>query len=997
MIGQTIEQYRIIDQLGVGGMGVVYLAEDTNLGRRVAMKFLSTTTKEYRARFLREARAISALTHPNIATVFDYGETPDGKPYIVMELIEGEPLNEKLRDGSLPLPEAVRIISSIAEALGEAHRKGVVHRDVKPSNVVITDRGQVKVLDFGLVKNIAEQSSIGGGPDQKTLPSTRTRSDVIVGTPLYLSPEQATGRSVDGRSDLFALGVVLYECITGQSAFAGASVIEIGAQVLHFTPPLPSTINPQVPPELDRVTMKAIEKKVDARYQTAAEFIAELERVRPNLDDNGYRRGRSTTSIARDRTHSASALTTIIEPFRRPGPNLGIFLLAIVAVALAVWFVLRWWKPAPYKPIPEAQVWYDKGTDALRNGAFLQATKALEQAVATDDKFAVAHARLAEAWFELDYGDNAKDEILKAHSLAPDLARLAATDRLQIQAINASIVPNTAEAVQFYSELVKETPDEPRVYVDLGRAYEKNEESGKALENYLEASRRDPQYATAFLRAGTIYARKLDHANANASFDRADTIYKALGNFEGQAEVEFQRGSFYDKTSQPEARKHLERALELARTTNNDYQQVKTLQKLGDIEIDANNLVEGRRLMLEAIALAESKSIDNLIKRGLVDLANTFLAEGNYAEAEKYVKQSLELSLKTKDPRNAARARLVLASLAERQGNSAQTISYIEQALPFYQQGGYRKELLQALVLLGRAKSQQGEYAAAGQAFDQQLKLSEQYNDQSLVEVAHEDIGLLLVKQGKHSEAIKHFEKSYEIAKSLGLKKNVAASLIFRANALARLGRNSDARNALNEASAFAEQPDAPKNTAANYFMTQARMALIERRFPDALANSQKALALAGSQKRFALMATFTIGVSEAMSGSASGKAKCEEAVATARQIADPLLLSESLLMSAEAKLQSRDSAGALKDTMEAQELSARLGSSDTEMNAWVLAARANRGLGNLQTARDCATRADNLMRSFEQVWGSNDYNSFLNRPDIHFSRTQLNEILAQK
>src|ERR1044071_5768053 len=170
MIGETISHYRITDKLGEGGMGVVYVAEDTTLGRHVAIKFLSSTAKEYRARFLREARAVSALTHPNIATVFDYGETDEGQPFIVMELIKGEPLNEKLRDGSLPLPEAVKIVAAIADALGEAHHQGVVHRDVKPSNVVITERGQVKVLDFGLVKHIIEPSSLAGDPDQKTLP-----------------------------------------------------------------------------------------------------------------------------------------------------------------------------------------------------------------------------------------------------------------------------------------------------------------------------------------------------------------------------------------------------------------------------------------------------------------------------------------------------------------------------------------------------------------------------------------------------------------------------------------------------------------------------------------------------------------------------------------------------------------------------------------------------------------------------------------------------------
>src|SRR6185295_14816816 len=164
--------------------------------------------------------------------------------------------SDKLRAGSLPLPEAVRIVSSIAEALSEAHHNGVVHRDIKPSNVVITERGRAKVLDFGLVKHLTDQLSLVGDPASGTLPATRTRSDVIVGTPLYLSPEQATGRKIDARSDLFALGVVLYESITGEAPFSGASLIEIGAQVLHHKPAAPSTINSRIPPELDRITLK---------------------------------------------------------------------------------------------------------------------------------------------------------------------------------------------------------------------------------------------------------------------------------------------------------------------------------------------------------------------------------------------------------------------------------------------------------------------------------------------------------------------------------------------------------------------------------------------------------------------------------------------------------------------------------------------------------------------------------------------------------------------
>jgi serine/threonine-protein kinase len=513
MIGQTISQYRIIGQLGEGGMGVVYLAEDTLLGRRVAMKFLSTTTKEYRARFLREARAVSALTHPNIATVFNYGETAEGQPYIVMELIKGESLSDKLRQGSLPLPEAVRIVSCIAEALGEAHHQGVVHRDVKPSNVVITERGQVKVLDFGLVKQIAEHPTLGRGSDQKTLPSTRTRSDVIVGTPLYLSPEQATGKNVDGRSDLFALGAVLYECITGQSAFAGGSIIEIGAQVIHVTPTVPSKLNHRIPPELDRITMKAIEKKLEARYQTAEEFIADLGQILPNLQDDGFRSvRRSTGELAVPRTHSASALTTIAETFRRPGPSVGIFVLAILTVLLLSWAVVHWWKPSPYKPPPVALDWYNKGIDALGNGAFLQASKALEQSIAIDPKFPLAHARLAEAWSELDYSDRAKDEMLRVQSLVPNRSQLAPVDVLYLEGINATVTRDFPGAIKAYTELVHLSPNEPQVYVDLGRAYEKNDEIKKAIESYVEATNRAPQYATAFLRVAILYGRQFDLA-----------------------------------------------------------------------------------------------------------------------------------------------------------------------------------------------------------------------------------------------------------------------------------------------------------------------------------------------------------------------------------------------------------------------------------------------------------------------------------------------------
>ncbi|HKG12407.1 MAG TPA: serine/threonine-protein kinase, partial [Pyrinomonadaceae bacterium] len=254
MIGKTISHYHILGQIGEGGMGVVYVAEDARFGRRVAIKIPHAGKDEshYRSRFLREARAVSRLNHRNIAAVYDMGETDDGRPYIVMELVSGQTLGDVLAGPGLSVARSVEVIREVAGALAEAHSHSIIHRDVKPSNVIISERGEVKVLDFGLAKQLEED-----GTKSRAL-SEHTRSDVVIGTPLYLSPEQARGAKVDPRSDLFALGALLYECVSGRPAFSGANVIEIGAQVLHFDPPPASRSNPRVTPELDRLIKRAL-------------------------------------------------------------------------------------------------------------------------------------------------------------------------------------------------------------------------------------------------------------------------------------------------------------------------------------------------------------------------------------------------------------------------------------------------------------------------------------------------------------------------------------------------------------------------------------------------------------------------------------------------------------------------------------------------------------------------------------------------------------------
>src|SRR2546423_9692277 len=286
MIGQTVSRYRILNVLGEGGMGTVYAADDTVLGRRVAVKFLSVDSgkRHYRARFRNEARTLSTLSHPNIATVYDYGETNDGIPFIVMELVEGQSFGA-LMQGGLTVGRALEIVEGVARALAEAHRRGIIHRDIKPTNIALDGRGEVKVLDFGLAKRLGDGGAeeIAAGADAQTLLATQTSEGVRIGTPMYLSPEQALGARLDARSDLFSLGSVLYECVTGRPAFPGSSEREVCTKIIRDDPPLPSSLSPGMPPELDRVALKALAKSPEDRYQSAEELLDDLRPLRESL------------------------------------------------------------------------------------------------------------------------------------------------------------------------------------------------------------------------------------------------------------------------------------------------------------------------------------------------------------------------------------------------------------------------------------------------------------------------------------------------------------------------------------------------------------------------------------------------------------------------------------------------------------------------------------------------------------------------------------------
>jgi serine/threonine protein kinase/tetratricopeptide (TPR) repeat protein len=299
--GETVSHYQIGDQLGAGGMGEVYRARDTRLGREVALKFLRRGHDDptERARLLREARAASSLRSSNIAAIYDLGEH-ETRPFIVMELVEGEPLSVRVGRGPLGIAEAVAIAAQAADALDEAHQHGIIHRDIKSANLMVDPRGRVKLLDFGLAR-IVEQQAL---EDLTRTGVLETVAGAVMGTFAYMSPEQVRGRPLDARTDLFSLGVVLYEMITGRLPFDGATVTEVADRILNHEPPALARFNYDVPQALEGIVLKALEKDAQFRYQSARELFIDLHHLSRVLDGGDEPARGDSPSRAPGRTRS---------------------------------------------------------------------------------------------------------------------------------------------------------------------------------------------------------------------------------------------------------------------------------------------------------------------------------------------------------------------------------------------------------------------------------------------------------------------------------------------------------------------------------------------------------------------------------------------------------------------------------------------------------------------------------------------------------------------
>jgi tetratricopeptide (TPR) repeat protein len=814
-VGSTVAHYRLERPLGTGGMGAVFLARDTRLGRMVALKLLvAPTAPEARRRLLREARASAALDHPGICAIYDVGHDDRAGDYIAMQFVEGETLAARLQRGRLRPDDALVLVAQIAEALGAAHRQGIVHRDLKPGNLIITPSGAPKILDFGLATHVPGTPSAAEADTATHV----TDPGVVVGTPAYMSPEQVRNEPLDFRTDVFSLGCVLYECLTGRRAFHGSTSAEVMGEVLHVEPPPASHVVPELGETYDGLCGRMLHKRPAERFQSAEEVLGALRALTPSIP-----------APSRSATGQASVA-------RRPFPRRAA-IVATAGVTLAVAAIVWSMRDSLPDPPDEARRWYERGIDAMRDGTYAGARVALSEAVRLFPAYPQAHARLAEAYAAIDDERNAQKALLELSQLVPNQSRLPREDQLRFEAARAFTLRRFDEAIGAYTELAQDAGG----WIDVGRVQEAAGRRADARASYEKAVSLDRQLAAGYLRLGILQGNTDQTSVALATLDEAIRLYRLASRPEGEAQAILSKGVALSSRGQfADARPHFDRVLAFA-SGGTEYaaQAVAAEIQLSRVEFFSGSFATAEEYARRAVARATDAGLQTLAAAGVLALGNTLLGARQYDAADAQYARAIELAAAREARRVEHRARLQQASLRLQTSRPDQALALSEGPMKYFEQSNDARLFVEAQLVAARAHVALDQPEEASRLTENALAFAEKRGDEGLIAAALENRAGQLASGGMLPDALALRERLERLNRTLGNGFALPFDLANRAELLIQLGRGAEAVPLLDEiAKGIADGVQAFAVMRTRLQRMRALAASVERRFADVVAAS---------------------------------------------------------------------------------------------------------------------------------------------------------------
>lgn len=966
-VGELIlGRFKIVRLLGSGGMGDVYEASDLQLGR-IALKTIRSDiadNPDVLSRFRKEVQLARRVGGPHVCRVHELFVIPGADEvspnlFLTMEFLDGITLAEKIRkSGPLPWPEAQTIGIEICAGLQTIHQAGIIHRDLKCRNVMLVSRNGstcAVLTDFGLARETRT-------PTSETI-SSLTRPGVIAGTPDYMAPEQFEGTEVSPATDLYALGIVLYELVTGKHPFAASTPVE--AAVLRGRRPKPaSSIQRGVPHLCDEVINKCLEYDAGRRYQSAQE-VADALTAHPL---SARRLIERQTAALRRR----GVLATVSA------------LLLLIAAAGILWSRSHRYHP----PSNEAQHWYEMGTAALREGTYVKAAQALQVAVDRDKNFALGHARLADAWSELDFAGHAQQEMLLAS--APESEQnLPALDRMYIEAVRSTLTRDFGTAVKEYASILDALPEQEKAYgyVDLGRAQEKAVNLSEALKDYEAAARLNKDNPAAFVHLGVLRSRQQDASGGEAAFQQAETLYKETSNQEGLAEIAYQRGYAENvRGNSEQARSNLETSLTIARQIPSVQLEVRALTQMSNVEYLAGHSDSAIQYATQAIQLARDNELEYWSGDGLMRLGNAYLSSHDLDKAEAPLQAALRLAQRERQPRLEANARFSLASVRNQQGKWDESIQFAQPALDYYKSVGMIVQATNASILIIRGQRNKNDLTAALQSATDLLDVSRKSANPALIETSEEQMGDILSSLEHYPEALSHFEEALRVARAI--HRNEPYQALHCADVLWPLGRYAEAQQMLifAQSGKNAELASEAQLVKTNILLSQGRLAEVVSVVNRAFGPGISKISPDDLQQLRLLRTRAEVRLGETR----KALDDLRELTNWAEKEGDDQTAYDIKLVQAENYTKAGSPLSAEPLVESALRYFSSSGKKESEWLSLLDQARVYRSLGKIPESKLSARLALDILRNFEHTWPPADYKSYRARPDNQAAQQEL-------